>query len=526
MRQIVLVKKVHKQLVPMAFLFFCMAVINTFLDSAKDAMVITLSGGGAEVLPFLLPYAVFPSSILFVVVFAWLSVHFSRRTLFNIITIFFTAYFVLFTAVLFPQRHLFEAHVLADWLSGVLPVGLLGVVAMVRTWVFTSFYVMAEMWGDVVLSLLFWGLANERTSVDDAHILYPLFGIGANLAQAVAGGSLRLMNSGALALEYDAFILMMMQICIALCAVIITVHHLVSTSESSKERESEARVLATGGSNGSAEVLLETQPKKKKKKASFKQAIIILSRSPQIKCLAIMSLCQGLGSNLLEITWKSHLRLLAPDPSSFTKYLGDVAALTGIATIGMMFFAPYLFTRFGWAFSASVTPRLLLYCGTVFFIGCIFLGYLPPPLYPTALGLMVAVGAFCYISSRASKFSLFKPAEEMVYISLDKESQTTGKAAVDVMGAQMGKAIGSCLQQVLLLCCGGSLFNFVPVLAVAFFFILRKWIKAVYSLATLHVAEESKADGLGSSVIMAADLSCPKEPNTDVDLQLADVEDS
>jgi AAA family ATP:ADP antiporter len=79
-------------------------------------------------------------------------------------------------AVLFPQRHLFEAHVLADWLSGVLPVGLLGVVAMVRTWVFTSFYVMAEMWGDVVLSLLFWGLANERTSMDDAHILYPLFG--------------------------------------------------------------------------------------------------------------------------------------------------------------------------------------------------------------------------------------------------------------------------------------------------------------------------------------------------------------
>lgn len=67
------------------------------LCSAKDAMVITLSGGGAEVLPFLLPYAVFPSSILFVVVFAWLSVHFSRRTLFNIITIFFTAYFVLFT---------------------------------------------------------------------------------------------------------------------------------------------------------------------------------------------------------------------------------------------------------------------------------------------------------------------------------------------------------------------------------------------------------------------------------------------
>lgn len=50
----------------------------------------------------------------------------------------------------------------------------------------------------------------------------------------------------------------------------------------------------------------------------------------------------------------------------------------------------------------------------------------------------------------------------------------------------------------------------------------------VYSLANLHVEspEDSESDGRGSSVIIAADLSCPKEPNTDVDLQLADAEDS
>ena len=35
----------------------------------------------------------------------------------------------------------------------------------VRNWMFTLFYVAAEMWGDVVLSLLFWGLANEMTSI-------------------------------------------------------------------------------------------------------------------------------------------------------------------------------------------------------------------------------------------------------------------------------------------------------------------------------------------------------------------------
>ena len=43
---------------------------------------------------------------------------------------------------------------------------------------------------------------------------------------------------------------------------------------------------------------------------------------------------------------------------------------------------------------------------------------------------------------------MFKPAEEMVYIGLDEDSRTKGKAAIDVVGAQTGKSAGSALQQV------------------------------------------------------------------------------
>jgi AAA family ATP:ADP antiporter len=52
------------------------------------------------------------------------------------------------------------------------------------------------------------------------------------------------------------------------------------------------------------------------------------------------------------------------------------------------------------------------------------------------------------VVGKGAKFSLYKPAEEMVYISLDRESRTKGKAAIDVVGAQTGKSVGSVLQQV------------------------------------------------------------------------------
>lgn len=37
-----------------------------------------------------------------------------------------------------------------------------------RNWSFAVFYVMAEMWGSVVASLLFWSFANEVTTVEEA----------------------------------------------------------------------------------------------------------------------------------------------------------------------------------------------------------------------------------------------------------------------------------------------------------------------------------------------------------------------
>jgi AAA family ATP:ADP antiporter len=62
-----------------------------------------------------------------------------------------------------------------------------GPIAILRNWTFAMFYVMAELWGSVVVSVLFWGFANQITEVEEAKKFYPLFGLGANVALIFSG---------------------------------------------------------------------------------------------------------------------------------------------------------------------------------------------------------------------------------------------------------------------------------------------------------------------------------------------------
>merc|ERR1719163_1271459 len=66
---------------------------------------------------------------------------------------------------------------------------------MIQHWTFTLYYTFAELWGDVIISLLFWSLANEATSVHEAKLIYPILGFGANVAYAIAGLTLRAVNN-------------------------------------------------------------------------------------------------------------------------------------------------------------------------------------------------------------------------------------------------------------------------------------------------------------------------------------------
>ena len=350
--------------------------------------------------------------------------------------------------------------------SQILPSGLAGGIGMIRNWTFTLFYCISELWGDVGLSLLFWGFANEITHVDSAPILYPLFGIGANLAQMLGGVLLRLYSSIEFAESFKALTIQML-VCMG---VVVVLHQWIAYDARSKNA-ADIPVPVNGtqhvnGRNPTSSRKLDsgrvmhvswrevkgTNQRPQESKKSFRQSLQTLSESPQIRCLAVMTVAQSLSLALMEFLWKFHLRLAYPTPEAFTGFLGDVSTASGAVTGITMLASPLLFRKLQWREVANITPNVLTWGGIVFFGACLAY-HLSVKLHAASvtqwtIAPIVVGGAILFVLSRGAKFSLFKPAEEMVYLSLDEESRTKGKAAVDVVGAQVGKSGGSIMQQV------------------------------------------------------------------------------
>ncbi|GIL72365.1 hypothetical protein Vretimale_4143 [Volvox reticuliferus] len=571
---------------PMVGLFFMLAFVNTILDSLKDTLVITAAGGGAQVIPYLTVYAVLPSSVIFLVLYSYASQRFRRQALFNGIVTVFMTFFVTFAFLLYPNHQLLHPSGWAEGLAAALPLGLDGAVGMIRNWTFTLFFCISELWGDVCLGLLFWGLANDTTSLADAPTLYPLFGLGANVAQALAGFALKFFSGPAShgSSSFTSEVQALMCVVLVFSILALALHHGISVRDNRQRLERRQQVAATlrasrraaaaaasaaadatprsaenqmqpvspastsaaavapaeatatsrqgevagagAGSNGAAaaaEQARDTGPtKRRQSKQSLSEIYRTLAVSVPIRCLVVMSMAQGLCTNLMEFAWKSHIRLLYPTPAAFTSFLGDVSTWQGIVTGLLMVLSPTMFERMGWAGVAAATPKILLYGGGLFFATAMVYQFALAPTASAAasaasmgvLQLLVYGGALLYVFSKSAKFSLFKPAEEMVYISLDEEGRTKGKAAIDVVGSQAGKSGGSVLQQVLLLLCGGAIAGQLPMMVAVYLAMSQSWLRSVSTLSRVNnyghassVHESMQGDSMQGSLedVSAAD---------------------
>src|SRR3990167_5740605 len=99
----------------------------------------------------------------------------------------FFMFFLIFAFCLYPAQDWLHPNKLADSLQSLLPQGFKGFIAIFRNWTFTLFYVMSELWSTAILTVLFWGFANEVTSVEEAKRYYGLLTFGGSFAGVFSG---------------------------------------------------------------------------------------------------------------------------------------------------------------------------------------------------------------------------------------------------------------------------------------------------------------------------------------------------
>lgn len=462
-----------KKLLPMLVMFLLISFNYTILRDTKDTLIVTSSG--AETIPFLKVWGVVPAAVIFMLLYAKLSNILSKENLFYAAIAPFLVFFALFVYVLYPNRELLHPNASADFIQAYLPTGLAGLVACYRNWTYSLFYVLSEIWGSAVLSLMFWGFANEISRVTEAKRFYTLLGIGANVALLLSGTAIIYCSDirKHLPPDVDAW-----QVSLNYLMTMVVVAGLLTIGIYWWMNRA---VLTDPRFYDPTE---EKKSKKSKPKLGLLESFAFLAKSKYILSIAIVVIAYGICINLVEVTWKGQLKLQYPNPNDYNSFMGNFSRLTGIATIIMMFVGGWVIRKKGWTFAALITPVMLLVTGAGFFAFVIFRDNLSA--YIAAIGstpLMLAVifGMAQNILSKSTKYSLFDPTKEMSYIPLDQESKVKGKAAIDVVGARLGKSGGSFIQQGLLVVFG-TIGAITPYVAVAMVVIIGAWIFAAKSL--------------------------------------------
>lgn len=463
-----------KKILPLLFMKFFISFTYGVLTTMKDAQIVTAKGSGAEVIPILKGWIVLPIALGTTLLYSKLSNMFRRSTLFYGIIGFFMLFVALYAFVLFPNIDRLSPHETADKLLAWIGNENSHWIAIYRNWIQSIFFVMAELWGGVVIFLLFWGFVNHICNFQEAKRSYNLFIAGGDMAQMFTGPLVCYFTGKYLAAEFGLAVQSLA--CCVLCfgAAIMSLHWLLTRKVLKDERLYQA------------ETPLDT-----KTKLSLWDSLKFIARSPYLRYIAVMVVAYGLTVNLTEVTWKANLKLAFPEAGAYQSFMATVSSSVGACSfIITLFFSGMIIRSLGWHFCAQLPPIIIGVTSLTF-----LLLFLNPNWLPTSWGLsplmmIVTFGAFQNVSQKVMKYAFFDATKEMSYIPLDAESKVKGKAAIDVVGARLGKSGAAWIQIALIQLAGtGSVLSIthflLPLIACTVVF----WILSVRALNKRFIAQ-------------------------------------
>ena len=387
--------------------FFLIIFVYHILKDLKDTLVITSSDAGAEVIPFIKIWIILPFAILTSYLFSKLYNRFGReKTLYFFATSLLSAY-VLFAFCLFPFRNELSLNHLADYLSMYLPSGCKGFVAMTCFWIYSFFYLAAELWSMIILTVLFWGYVNDVTSMEQAKSFYPLCIFVGNCAGILSGQTSRFLCQTLMDYVTWQETLQLMVLIVLICGLGIM---------------GITRMLTVYNPPLAAPKTIKTSHS-----LTFKESILSILQSRPLLCIAVLVIGFGLTSNLIEVVWKDSIKKVYSLPHQYNAYVNQLTSIIGILAVIMSLVSRWFFHKFSWSKVALITPILLFITSLMFFIALKSpLDHLKPfssffnvhPFY-----FVMTLGSLYYVLALTAKYTIFDMCKEMAFLSIEPQER-------------------------------------------------------------------------------------------------------
>ena len=422
-------------------IFFANLFVYTITRDMKDVMFVL--DCGAEYIPFVKTWINLPVSIAVASVYQRMLRDMNFHTCYRIMY----ASMMLISAIvgigIYPMRE-----TLAIQSSH----------ALLSNWVVTLYYVLSPIYGSIIISVLFWSLANMYTEIDEAKRIYPLMGFVANIALIVAGMVAQASCSYWGTQNWNANVSTLCVSNLIVSTIALLLHRYIETS-----------------------CIMTNSNCQKKKPTQDKHTFRTLIKEPFVINMIVMTASYGLMVSLFETIWKHNIKLHFTHAVHYTELMASISFWKGVCTMFFMCLSSFFLKHMSWLQIALITPMCLMIIGAVFFVTA-------SSCYGSYAGFVVMTGAVMVVLLKSLKYAFTDPCKEIAFIPASDLIKTQGKATVNIVSSPIGKSGGSFIQQVMFL--KYPIASCIPAIGGIYMLVSMIWIRSIAKMN--HIIHESE----------------------------------
>lgn len=421
----------------------------------RETVIFQLGKNGALCTPFIRILCILPLSAILFLYYLSIKKRSDIQTAYWALTVPLLGYFLGYSFLTVPG--VIDSQSLPHWLLSLKaaypPMEFVGIIFY--HWDKTLYYVFCEAWGSFTLVILFWQIANENYTQQQAARYYPIFSMLGGVGIIISALLIKKMGS--------------FENITQITAIIITIIGIINLWL--------VKAIFRCGHDGGT---TKAQTMGLKKSIRMRDGVKLALSTPHILYITLCIISFSVLCNVYENAVRNVILNHYGREQDVFRFWGNFFFGKGVLVITANLISKALLQRLGWFYVAITTPIISI-------ISIHFILSIPSfsILRESITGIQHILWALTILLQLnfAAKYAFFDPTKEMAYIPLSDEQKTYGKTVADGMGSRVGNITSGVVQSGAILFAAGTDFNDIaPILLFMCSMISFLWIWAIRRL--------------------------------------------